>query len=158
MPPAVQSGSFAGTFPLDLATGRPILGRKFVKPDGTDLYLPAGVTDSVETTWEGDDEDNRIINLGDDFDQILIVVEEPFGGNNSHPALAYALGTAFGVIIQIGGSFMNHISQTSAGAYFQGKLTGVDANKIKLGSSGSTPFGFNDGGNTYHLIGLKLAA
>lgn len=154
MPPAIQSGSYAGTFPLDLLTGRPILGRTFVKPDGTPLY-PALL--SVDHTWEGDDVNNREIDLGDDYDWIFIYYEESAAFGVDHLALAYAFRTVYGTFRQIAGvTAMLSDAQVSADSYFQGKMTGGDANKIKLGTVGSSSAGTNVSGKTYRLIGLKF--
>jgi hypothetical protein len=161
MPAAVRSGAFFGTLPVDLLTGRPILPLPFIKPDGTDLYEDNGAVEKViDHTWEGDGSTNRVIDLGDDYDLILVWREEDDDTDTDHPAMAYAFGTCYG-------HFMNQSSPAAAAhrgqagllsnQSWQGKLFGGDANKIKLGTSGAGNT-FNGSAKTYRLVGFKFTS
>lgn len=111
----------------------------------------------VDHTWEGDDANNREIDLGDEYDFIQIFEEEAKASNVDHLGMAWAFKTYYGGLYNIGGSSdVRHTSMASTDVQFQGKMTGVDSTKIKLGSSGNLAQGTNFLNMTYRLIGFKF--
>jgi hypothetical protein len=118
--------------------------------------LSSGVAKSIVVDWAGDETDNRVIDLGDDYDLVL-VFEDTDVGSASHLAMAHALQTVYGVFIHDNSTTATlHRTGSGGAAYWQGKMSGVDANKIKLGSDGSDVHGTNAFGISYRAIGLKL--
>jgi hypothetical protein len=110
----------------------------------------------IDHTWEGDDTNDREIDLGDDYDYIAIWQEEPGAYNADHAALAYAFRSCYGDFYEHATSRCSHDAQGGVAYFFQGKMTGADADKIKLGSIGDSTRGFNQSGYTYRLLGRKF--
>lgn len=137
----------------------PLTGRMVIPGGAEDAVgdpIQGGVEASIDHTWEGDDSNNRVIDLGNDYDLIEITREESAGASSNHLVMARAFRTEFGVSYANGaGQTVRHASMAAAGSYFQGKMTGVDANKIKLGTTGSSSYGTNITGQTYRLRGIK---
>lgn len=146
----------SGFLKVNSETGRHII------PGGAEDENAVGIgtngTDAIDHTWEGDGTDDREIDLGDDYDLILIFLEESKAVNVDHLALAYAFRTAYGVMPNTSAAPnpVRHYSMAAADAFFQGKMTGGDADKIKLGSSGGVTSGVNVDGETYRLVGMKF--
>lgn len=123
--------------------------------------LPHGVvTKVIDHTWEGDDGDDKEVDLGDDYDFILIFLEESRDANTDHFVMAYAFKNVYGAFSEEGPALnhTSHKSMASTNNYFQGKMTGGDADKIKLGAVGADQRGANYTGWTYRLIGFKFSS
>lgn len=116
------------------------------------------VSKVIDHTWTGNNANNRVIDLGDDYDFILIIMETNKGPTSRGPGLFWALWTAHGGISDYTGSYAQTFAGTGADTMWQGKLTGGNANKIQLGSTGSLAWGTNCNGYVYRLIGFKFSA
>jgi len=133
-------------------------------PDFPDGFKFKGVTVNSQLvvkdhTWEGDNTNDRVIDLGDDYNLILIFLDESKAENVNHLALAYAFKTVYGSFFEDStGVRTQHESTAAANAGWQGKMTGADVNKIKLGSNGSANYGTNYLNYTYRLLGLKFVS
>jgi hypothetical protein len=77
---------------------------------------------------------------------------------DDHLNMGYAFRSCYGAFFEWGGTCHDCRNRTmsTADVYFQGKMTGADASKIKLGTSGSDAVGSNKDSWTYRLIGLKF--
>jgi hypothetical protein len=110
----------------------------------------------IDHTWEGDGNNDREIDLGDDYDLIFIWLEEDSAYNEDHNALAYAFKTVYANFYEHASYRTSHNCQADANYHWQGKMTGGDANKIKCGTGGSSNRGVNYSGYTYRLLGMKF--
>jgi len=117
-----------------------------------------GLEKAIDHTWEGDDNNDREIDLGDDYDFILIFLEESKDQIDNHLFLAYALRTCYGLAWNTATSIVRNRTMAPVDILFQGKMTGADANKILLGSTGNSDAGTNSSGWTYRLIGFKFGS
>jgi hypothetical protein len=115
------------------------------------------VVKAIDHTWEGDGANDRVIDLGDDYDFILVWQEEDGAYNTDHCAMPYAFKNCYGNFYEHSTDRTSHNSMTSANSHWQGKMTGADASKIKTGTLGSSIRGTNYSGYTYRLLGLKFS-
>ncbi|MHC4713644.1 MAG: hypothetical protein ACYTAN_10310 [Planctomycetota bacterium] len=145
----------SGFFHRNPLTGRHVLPGGAEDDLGNELGN-GGVAGSVDHTWEGDGSNDRPIDLGDDYDLIFIFLEEPAVAAANHPAMAYAFREAYGHFYEDSLSKAIHLAMSSADPYWQGKMTGGDATKVKLGSGGGSTIGVNAVGKTYRLVGIKF--
>lgn len=121
------------------------------------LASEAAVCASKILDYTGDDANDRDIDLGDDYDIVLIFEDSNLVSAN-HLAMAYAVRDVKGCFIQVGSSTsVSHSTGSSSDTYWKGKLTGADANKIRLGGNGASPYGTNASGVDYRVLGLKLS-
>ena len=121
------------------------------KPDVT----PA-ITDTLIYDYVGDNAANRVIDLGDDYYEIHIYTLDVFAHTTDHFCEAYAFGTdCYGIFSNKSTPAAYHNANT--GNYFQGKMSGGDINKIKLGILGSDDAGTNRGSVNYRIIAKKWA-
>lgn len=118
------------------------------------------VTKVLIDTYEGNGSNNREINLGDDYDEIHIYLEENRAADVYHLSEAVAIGTYYSNRGNWVGNAWGDLtySMGASDQYFQGKMTGGDVNKIKLGSVGTQLFGTNYNGFTYRIIAKKYAS
>jgi hypothetical protein len=108
--------------------------------------------------YTGDNTHNREIDLGDDYDLIFVVTRDSRAASVDHAAWGYAIQTVYGYMREDGpNARMQHWAMGAGNSYFQGKMTGADANKVKLGSNGPLAAGLNVAGNLYRIVGLKFA-
>ena len=108
-------------------------------------------------TYEGNDANNRELDLGDDYDLVLIFLEESMDGGATHLALAHAVKTTYGFFYHNGAATeTRHNAMAAGNGGWQGKMTGGDADKIKLGSVGAAAEGTNKSGWTYRILALKF--
>lgn len=116
-----------------------------------------GVAASALVEWSGDDANDREIDLGVECDLVLIF-EKEVASTLAHLCMAYALGDVYGVFIfSTVVDAVVHSSLSAAATYFQGKMAGADATKIKLSGVGTSPYGTNAAGKDYRALGFKLA-
>lgn len=142
----------------------PAIGDKFFATDTFQSFFYTGaewirgsLEGMIDHTWEGDDADNREIDLGDDYDFILIFTEESKASTVDHLAQATAFKTYYEVRWVLGAAaHMDSETMAAANVGFQGKMVGGDSTKIKLGSTGNNTLGTNKSGITYRLIGFKF--
>lgn len=125
-------------------------------------WIPVSVGGVVEKVlirdYVGDGTGSRIIDLGDEYDEVEILLNESRAENNDSLVRAYALGTFFGtLVVQGSGSYVFRRSMANAVSYFQGKMTGADSTKIKLGNSGPEIRGTNVNGLNYRIIAQKFS-
>jgi len=106
--------------------------------------------------YTGDDTNDRVIDLGDNYDLILIFGIGSYTYVQDHAILAYALGTCYGSMIDAMGSGMGHHSSHQEGAAGNAWFRGKVANTIVLGSAGTLPYAFNAAGRSYRIFALKL--
>jgi hypothetical protein len=119
--------------------------------------LETGVGASKVLDYVGDDANDREIDLGDDYD-VVLVIEDSNVATANHLALAYAIRDAYGVFFYFSSTpAATHRCGSGGSQYWQGKMSGVDANKIKLGIGGASPYGTNASGVNYRVLGLKLS-
>lgn len=118
------------------------------------------VEKAIDHTWNGDDANDREIELADDYQLLLLLLQSGSPAGTAHPALAYAFTEdVWGCFHEAGGaSDVEHHAGGDADAHFQGKMSAPDATKIKLGSSGGDVDGWNNSGKTYRLMGFKFAS
>ena len=117
------------------------------------------VSKAIDHTWEGDNTNSREIDLSDDYDLVLIFLEEDKNSNVNHLAMAYAFKNVYGVFVEGGATNdTKHLAMASSDTYWQGKMTGADANKILLSATGNDGRGTNYTGRTYRLVGLKFSS
>jgi len=113
----------------------------------------------IDHTWEGDNTNDRVIDLGADYDFILVFLEETKAENVNHLCLAYAFKDVYGAFYEDAtGVRTQHESMVASAASWQGKMTGANTNKIKLGSNGGANWGTNYLNYTYRLIGFKFTS
>lgn len=144
----------------------PAIGDKYFASDTLRSFFYTGaawkamtVEKAIDHTWEGDNTNNREIDLGDDYDFILIHVEEDHASNSDHPGLAIAFRSLYGLFYNLAsGTYVRHLSMATTNVNWQGKMFGGDITKIKLGSTGNAAIGLNLTGQTYRLIGFKFQA
>lgn len=142
----------------------PFVGDKYFATDTGRSFFYTGsawnamiVEGAIDHTWEGDDANNREIDLGDDYDFIFIFIEESKTNVVDHPFLGHAFKTCYGLSWNDGAANnVKHVSMAAANAYFQGKMFGGDSTKIKLGTTGNDADGLNKLNETYRLIGFKF--
>ena len=124
----------------------------------TEAYVDRGdaaiVIKVLIDTYEGNGTASRELDLGDDYDEIHIYVEENVASTTTHMAEAYAYHTTYGVYYVGSADEVDHAGMSQANGYFQGKMTGADVNKIKLGTGTGTS-GSNGIGYTYRIIAKK---
>ena len=104
-------------------------------------------------TYEGNDANNRVIELGDSYDEVHIYLEEARTALEEHLVEAYIVSDTFGVFYTIVATADNsHMSMSDANLALQGWN---DATSIKLGTAGSGVYGTNVNGWTYRIIAKK---
>lgn len=108
-------------------------------------------------TYTGDNTDNRIIDLGDNYDEVHIYLETPRDSDQLHIAEAYAFSLTYGTIQErdtIDKAI--HMSGEYADLFWKGKMfSGGDETKIKLGSNGDSKRGCNYTGWIYRIVAKK---
>lgn len=123
------------------------------------MFVPGGDGGALAAVlvrdYTGDNNNNREIDLGDDYDEILIVPTTAFQVNTNHAIFAWAFGDAHGVLNNLNTSVARHSSGSYADDKFQGKVAGTT--KIKLASVGSNAYGCNASGVGYRIIAKKYA-
>ena len=114
----------------------------------------------LRKTYTGDGTNIRQIDLGDDYDVVEVRIKDGNRGPGlGQLVLAWASGTSYGVTRHDGGSQKVLASLgASANASFKGKMTGADANKIELGTSGTWDQGTNQSGVDYEVLGWKFSS
>ena len=108
--------------------------------------------------YTGDDSHNRVIDLGDDYDVVCIITGEGHSYNSTHPAVAFACRDYYYTFVSnniLAG--VRHYANAPSNSNFQGKMSGADATKIKLGSTGTKQDGTNDGTKVYRIYAFKFA-
>lgn len=113
--------------------------------------------------YTGDGLNNRIIDLGDDYNRVEIRLRSAEDLNTTHLALAttvYVGGVNVkDVLIENGGGqATEHRTMAFANPYWQGKQSGPDANKIALGSNGALAGGTNINTFLYTIMAWKYSA
>ena len=116
------------------------------------------VSKVIDHTWEGNGVADRVFDLGDDYLFILIFLEEDIAENDVNMAMAYSLGECYGLFFERSSAYVSHPAGSPSDFYWQGKLFGGDANKIKGGTNGNHGRGINKTGWTYRLIGFKFSS
>lgn len=119
-------------------------------------YLGAKLAKIFIDTYTGDNANSRELDLGDDYDEIHIVV----GGDVGYtPKLisAWAIQDNYGSGTHFNYGNNQYQSGTNADTIFQGKMSGADVNKIKLGSTGNGNMGTNYLNRVYVIIAKKYA-
>lgn len=108
--------------------------------------------------YAGDHANNRVIDLGDDYDRVEIHLRSAKDLNTSHLALALAILTTYEVSVEDAVTrAVEHRTMSFANPYWQGKMTGVDANKIKLAADTTKAGGTNKAGFDYTIIAYKYS-
>lgn len=118
-------------------------------------WIPAGgvggiLLDVKVVDYVGSGANSREIDLGADFQEILIIRRE-----NANQVNRIIHLWAF---LELYGYFTTELAEwgSAADPSFQGKMTGVDASKIKLGSNGIlSPNGSNQNGALYRIIAKR---
>ena len=135
-----------------------IANKKYVDDLDTAQTSARAMTKVLIDTYEGDDTNDREIDLGDDYDEIHIYLEEVRDYNEHHLAHVYIISNTYGSEAHDGTTNqVVHRAMSDANIHIQGKMTGADVNKIKLGSVGNSIFGTNYNGWTYRIIAKKYA-
>ncbi len=125
-------------------------------------WIPSGgggVTEKVLIRdYTGDDASNRVIDLGADYDLIIIRTRTSFTQFESHPTEVGSLRDIFwNAYNDATGAKVEHLSMAAASAQYQGKMTGGDANKIKLGTGSGGVHGVNELGVLYRIFAMKFS-
>ncbi len=153
----LAGGTFTGDVTL---AGAPTADLHAATKKYVDDELSAGggvLSKVLIDTYLGNDWNDREIDLGDDYDEVHIYLEEDKNYNAHHAVEAYAVRGTYGHSWNHATITAVHASMADANPYFQGKMTGADVNKIKLGSEGDWATGTNVGGNTYRIIAKKYS-
>ena len=117
------------------------------------------VEEAIDHTWPGDGTDDRVIDLGADYDMIRIWNEESRYYDVDHAVEATAFKTFYGILYQDGvAEKTKHKQLAVANGTWQGKVAGGGGTTIKLGSNGTTATGLNVSGETYRLFALRFSA
>lgn len=108
-------------------------------------------------TYTGDGSSSRILDLGDDYDEVNIFLEEAKSKLEVHLISAYAYLSTYGASYQEDADGnAQHVSQAEADVYFKGKMfTSGDETKIKLGGGGTNRRGTNFNTWTYRIVAKK---
>ena len=106
--------------------------------------------------YTGDNTNNRVIDLGDDYDLVVVFGASNAASTTQHGAVAVALGDTFNSMYRDAADFF-HTVGVSVTTNWQGKMPGADAEKIKLGGVGGAQTGFNNGSKLYRILALKFA-
>lgn len=110
-------------------------------------------------TYEGNGDNDRKLDLGDDYDEVRIYVEESKNSSTRHLGEAYAVGATYGVHVTFSADHRGaHLSMGAADTWFQGKLFGGDLNKVLLGDTGGDDGGTNELNWTYRVIAKKYSS
>lgn len=132
-------------------------------PLSTQPFMPAywvpipAVTAVMIRDYAGDDANDRILDLGDDYDVVSIIDSGGNTATSNHIVEAVAVRDTYEVLYNNGAAqTVRHSSMAPADTRFQGKMTGVDSTKIKLGSNGTLVDGTNKGGKTFRIRAWKL--
>ena len=108
--------------------------------------------------YTGDGSNSRELDLGDDYDFIEIRTRGSYASGTNHGPLGWALRDIYGCANENGaGGYMSHRTNAQADLLMQGKMTGGDVNKIKLGSSGTNSGGYNESGVDYRILARKYS-
>lgn len=127
-------------------------------------FIPAGaaggvVEKMIDHTWEGTGDGDRIIILDDDYDFILVFLEEGKAAFALHLPMAYAFKTCYGSFFVMDPEGLLHSSMANTNGIWQGKVFIAEhLNEIKLGSVGGDAAGTNYLDYTYRLIGFKFSS
>ncbi len=114
------------------------------------------LAERVVVDYTGDGTNNRDIDLGMECDAVRIVPRTGYSDGSNHVTLAYADGTVYGCYYN-GSSFkVGHASMASADGYIQGIQAGTD--NVRLGTSGSSPYGPNVNAALYTAIGYRFSS
>lgn len=126
-------------------------------------WILAGLVEAISLqVYTGDNTNNRLIDLGDEYDLVIVVLSSPGGAGVDHFQFAYSMPTDFaGVLL---GALWNKgtgdqaqcAAGISANNYFQGIQSGADRTKIKLGALGTTNWGSNFLAWDYIVIAFKF--
>lgn len=106
--------------------------------------------------YTGDDTNDRVIDLGDDYDRIEIRPRSSWTTAHWHMAFAIAIRTAYDLTYRTNIE-MKHECMAAANNHWQGKMTGGDANKIKLGAIGNDSPGTNKIAHDYRILAMKFS-
>lgn len=107
--------------------------------------------------YTGDDANNRVIDLGFIADAVVVVLGTSKSNTDNHMVSAYALRTYYGASYdRAGADDVTHYTMASANPYFQGLMSGADASKVKLGSSGATLYGPNVATWLYAILAFRF--
>lgn len=111
-------------------------------------------------TYTGDGTNNRIIDLGDIYDEVHIYNNEPVDKEEAGCLRAWAVQQSYGLIYEdIDDKVAAGETDGAADNFFQGKLFSPgDENKIKLGSNGTNKRGTNYSGWVYRIVAKKYRA
>ncbi len=119
-------------------------------------WIPEGgggvLEDVLIREYTGDAVNNRIIDLGDDYQEIVIR-RKTAGETGVSVIQAWAILTLYGVFSATSSLYVG----TNANVYWQGKMTGGDANKIKLGTAAAANPGVNISGVVYQIVAKKYS-
>lgn len=109
-------------------------------------------------TYTGDGTNNRIIDLGDDFDEVYIYLERDIVKEAHGLAQAWAIRQTYGIIFEdFDDKSAAAVMMAGANAYWKGKLyTTGNESKIQLGSAGGNAWGTNKNTWTYRIIAKKF--
>lgn len=124
-------------------------------------WIPSAASPAISKVlvrdYTGDNTNSREIDLGDDYDYVQIVMgREGITDATPHLHHAWALGTdAWGISYQL--SQQESVVGTSANSWWAGKMSGADANKIKLGANGTLNIGCNYLNRQYRILAMKFA-
>ncbi len=107
---------------------------------------------SLIRDYTGNNVASRIIDLGDDYQEVIIRMKT--GGEFGIAVIqAWAILTVYGLFSASSSLFVGG----NADFYWQGKMTGVDANKIKLGSAPAAEPSTNKSGILYQIVAKKFS-
>lgn len=105
--------------------------------------------------YSGDAQNDRVIDLAIDYPLLLIFQLGNLVESGDHLIMAYALRTDHGALFR--STSVKHAGGTGVDNRWQGKMSGDDATKIKLGSTGSLSAGTNYTGCQYAIVGFNWA-
>ena len=148
---------------LVLADGEGFSGA-YETTEGWRAPAAGGILEKFYTVdYVGDGVNSRILDLGDDYDEVEIRMRNNFLTTANHLVLAYAnmnaarTSSLHGVSYNDGASSsMRHHNAASSDPLFQGIVTG-DTNKIKLGTSAANMGGTNVSGQAYRITARKYS-
>ena len=126
---------------------------------GLTMAVPGGgvLEKAMLRDYVGDNTNSREIDLGDDYQWVIVRELGNVGSGTVHNVLGWALTDSYNTLYNAGSGDIRSTLGSGANSIFQGKLTGGDANKIKLGTSGASADGLNVSGRNYRILALKFS-
>lgn len=112
---------------------------------------------SLIKDYTGDGSANRKIDLGDDYDVVMVAPVTDIENNSSHAAFALAIRDQYSLMYEYGaGITMRSKIGSYADAWWKGKVAA--SNEIDLGTVGANAESTNRAGRTFRIFAMKFSA